>query len=557
MRTLAAQQRGHVLKHVLSKEGTAVNALSTQIACLLIAQFGSDGGIPVNRRPLRQASPQSLVQPSEPTYEGAPAFGQSVADPGQVRQAATAAPDAPARAVQNRPGLDRAEAIVEQLMSWDVTKIEGQPVTLLQCIARAAGTGQQAAAVTAYWRLCEALGRFTQADNELVVLSGISPQSEFEQTQIRAAQRSVDARRAEAHVTLLAAQEKLAEVVGLTSDPLPLPADRPFVGRYQTRLRTMYANRPVPRSLQALDRALPHQLKLIEKRAEAVEANAQLLSELSELHLQGQAPMSPLLSTSRELTEQQDAFLAAVVKYNFQIAAYSQSVVGSRVPAESLVATLIRQPVADGPRMFQDGNVQPAAARQPRLDPQADVGVPTRDVQPAFQANPARERAAGPRSTISGGQTDDGPPAPAFRQDPQAPENLPRNSSAGGGSFRTDVPTGPLPPDANRAFDARGGAPTSAAPPTVSPAFGSQASAPPATAPPATAPPTTAPPAGPVPVVSPPGAPVSAVPSRTPLGSGTGTTFDPSPGPVPENPIRGSGGSFQIGDVPPTAPAPN
>jgi hypothetical protein len=163
----------------------------------------------------------------------------------------------------------------------------------------------------------------------------------------------------------------------------------------------MYLNRPAPRGLRTIDRALPHRLKLIEKRAEAIDANVRLMDDLAALYSRGQAPLSELLGTCRELSDQQDAFLQAVVKYNHQIAAYSQAVVGNRVPAESLVATLIRQPATAVPRMFRDSNVQPAAARQPTLNrgplnTGPGVGRPTAEpagaVRPAFEPVPSQRR---------------------------------------------------------------------------------------------------------------------------------------------------------------------
>jgi hypothetical protein len=215
-------------------------------------------------------------------------------------------------------------------------------------------------------------------------LAGIYPQLEFEQLQIRAAQRSAAAHRAQTRVELLTAQEKLGEVAKLPDETLPLPADRPFVGKYQTRLTTMYARRAIPRQLRKIDRALPHQLKLIEQRADAVDANSRLLSDLAALHQRGQVPLSVLLHTCRELLDQQNAFLHAVVNYNHQIATYSQAVVGVTLPSESLVSTLIRQSSAATARIIRDENVRPAAAEQ--IEPSSvRPAFEPRTSQPAFE----------------------------------------------------------------------------------------------------------------------------------------------------------------------------
>lgn len=370
-----------------------MHAFSSQFVCLLIAQFGSDGGFPADRPSFAPAEPRAVVSAAE----GAPQFQQPTANADRVvPPAANALADTTTVPVHSQTSLARAEALVERFMDWDPDSIEGKSVTLLACVGRAANTGQQAATIQAYWQLCTAIGRYTQTEQELIVLAGISPKFEFEQSQILAAQRSTEARRAQARVDLLAAQEKLGEVAQLPDETLPLPADRPFVGKYQTRLTTMYAGRDIPRQLRSVDRALPHQLRLIEQRAEAVDANARLLNNLAALYQQDQVPLSVLLGTCKELTDQQDAFLQAVVNYNHQIATYSQTVVGTSLPAESLVSTLIRTRAAAAPQLFRDENVLPAAARQPEPRKGFGDGRPTRgdagDVRPAFEAGTSRPR---------------------------------------------------------------------------------------------------------------------------------------------------------------------
>ncbi|HJN12444.1 MAG TPA: hypothetical protein QF564_27435 [Pirellulaceae bacterium] len=356
-------------------------ALSSHIVCLLVAQFGPDSGFPADPPPVTPPVVRSVVpaatvdllnqQPLRTPERTAPPVANTVI-------LASTVP------VHSQKSLARAEALVEQFVGWDPDAIEGESFTLLACVQRAATTGQQSATIRAYWQLCSAIGRYSQAEQGLVTLAGIYPQLEFEQLQIRAAQRSAAAHRAQTRVELLTAQEKLGEVAKLPDETLPLPADRPFVGKYQTRLTTMYARRAIPRQLRKIDRALPHQLKLIEQRADAVDANSRLLSDLAALHQRGQVPLSVLLHTCRELLDQQNAFLHAVVNYNHQIATYSQAVVGVTLPSESLVSTLIRQSSAATARIIRDENVRPAAAEQ--IEPSSvRPAFEPRTSQPAFE----------------------------------------------------------------------------------------------------------------------------------------------------------------------------
>jgi len=378
-----------------------MHAYSTQLVFLLVAQLGPDGGFPTEQ--------PTVVRPADQS----PAFGNR--DPSRYRDPAPGpqhAPEAdpganttsPAGPVHSQSSLARAEGLVEKLVRWESGVIEGNAVTLLECVQRAVTSGQQASTVNAYWELCAAIGHYQQTDHELVVLSGVAPQFEIEQSQIRAAQRSIEARRASARVDLLAAQEKLAELAQLPNETLPLPADRPFVGKYHTRLTTMHAGRAVPRQLRTVDRALPHQLKLIEQRAEAVDAHTRLSRDLAGLYQQGQVPLTTFLSATRDLSNEQTEFLQAVIRYNLEIATYSQAVVGHRLPAESLVSTLIRQPAASAPRIIRDNNVLPAAAQQ--TEPRARRGTPRSstdpagNVRPAFEPNPARQRFGPEEPTI-------------------------------------------------------------------------------------------------------------------------------------------------------------
>jgi hypothetical protein len=349
-----------------------MHTLSLHIVCLLVAQIGPQGypSNPQLETPpvVRSAVPGS----STDVFSQQPpaAISERTAQP-----AAHAAIGTATIPLHSKDSQARAEALVEQFIVWDRGAIEGKPFTLLACVERAATSGRQSATIRAYWQLCMAIGRYHQAEENLVVLAAISPQFKFEQLQLHAAQRSAEARRAQARVDLLSAQEKLGEVAELPDDALPLPADRPFVGKYRTRLTTMYAGRTIPRQLRKVDRALPHQLRLIEQRAEAVDANTRLSSDVALLYQQGQVPLSMFLSTSLELLDQQDAFLSAVVNYNQQIASYSLLVVGTALSSKSLVSTLIRPRSATAPRIFRDRNVLPATSRQ--LEPA--------NVRPAFE----------------------------------------------------------------------------------------------------------------------------------------------------------------------------
>ena len=165
-----------------------------------------------------------------------------------------------------------------------------------------------------------------------------------EAADLRTARAVAAADLSEAVVAVTSAQHDLAEVLLLApSTPLPLPADPPLVGPYRTLFSTLFAGKAAPQRAKMLDQALPLRNQAIEDHAAALAAAEDVLDTALELQTAGQGRLAGVVSALDALVCQQRAFLAAVCRYNHDIADYALVVVSPQTRPEVLVGTLIKQ----------------------------------------------------------------------------------------------------------------------------------------------------------------------------------------------------------------------
>lgn len=272
---------------------------------------------------------------------------------------------------------------------------EGTDVALVDLLRRIGDSGSRQRAVQSYWRLCLAIAEQNFARHEVRYLSELPrPQSQLEESLLTAEVTRAQARQATAALNVLELQEDLGDAGRLEITGLPRPVDRPFVGQYATHFETLFANRTAPTRLKRIDRRLPHQLEVIERRAEAVAAGEQAASQLAQAYGNGEAGLNHVLDSLEQLSRTRRELLADVLSYNEQIAEYSFAVVRPDVPPESLLGTLIRREAAAQPTMLADSKVRRASAEAPVLEPgEVDGSLPLRpiaDPQGSFSSQPAR-----------------------------------------------------------------------------------------------------------------------------------------------------------------------
>ena len=79
-----------------------------------------------------------------------------------------------------------------------------------------------------------------------------------EKKTLDAAREAAKAQWAEAELHAIESQHVLADLLGWPlGEPLPLPADRPHIGTYQTKFDLLFANRQPPVRTRMIDRTLP------------------------------------------------------------------------------------------------------------------------------------------------------------------------------------------------------------------------------------------------------------------------------------------------------------
>ena len=273
-----------------------------------------------------------------------------------------------------------AEMVAEAIAPLPQGKLYGQPLTLLAAVSSATDRRQQLEVTHAYWRLVEAAAGYHSAldyDNRLKQLQPEAGQAGL----LRAAWASSAAMLQEAEVAAVAAQHELAAAVSLPPDAiLPLPADRPHVGKYLTGFDQLFLLGSPPVRARLIDRTLPIRYQAIQQRAMAVRAaEAARAAEVDALGL-GQTDLPAVLASMAEGLRQRRALMASVRRYNDDIADYALATAAPAIDARALVAMLIKpsedsavrraghfEPVPT-PAWRPGGNVPTPAKRPEKID---------------------------------------------------------------------------------------------------------------------------------------------------------------------------------------------
>lgn len=269
-----------------------------------------------------------------------------------------------------------ADLVPEALRLPLGASLVGRPLSLLDALASARGRAEQLDVIRAYWRLALALGEYRLRLDQSCLLRRVAPPRAEDPTVLRSARASAAARQRRAELEAIRAQHELAEAAGLSASlPLPLPADLPHVGPYDTGFDKIYAVRSLPPKARLIDRTLPMWLEAIEKRTAAVQAAEDAFEAVAELYGKGQGDLGGLLACLAECGQQRRALLGEVCRYNQDIADYALTAAGPTVTARELVGMLIKRHPA---------GTQPAA---PVPDSQGPTPAPPR--KPSAPASPA------------------------------------------------------------------------------------------------------------------------------------------------------------------------
>ncbi len=389
---------------------------SSLFAWLLVSQIGGSPSTGVTAAPPPPNPPGQAVPAA--TYPGTPAIGGAlIREPAAVRTGAVSPSAAPPRATA-------AQLLADALSLPPGSTIVGQPVSLASVVATAPERSRQIEAVHAYWRLAEALGDYHLSHERQQRLARL-PAAKDEAADLRTAQAIAAAQIREAEVQVTTAQHDLAEILLLApGTPLPLPADQPLVGPYRTLFAEMFAGKTAPQRARMLDQTLPLRNRAVESHAAALLAAEDALDAAIELQTGGQGRLANVIAALDVQVRQQRAFLAAVCRYNHDIADYALVVVAPQTTPEVLVGTLIKPnrpaglPVASLPSTA----TLPATFQQPI----SAVGVlGSIGVTPAIPNRPTRA----PRPGAAAGQTPGSVGVPPASPVVAPPDPLPNDES--------------------------------------------------------------------------------------------------------------------------------
>ncbi len=224
--------------------------------------------------------------------------------------------------------------------------VDGQTITLAEVLAAVPGSDQRLRATQAYWRLARQVADYRFCVEEANFLEDLpSPQSDSQQVIWASAQASAHAAEARSRLQTVRCQHVLAAFgVRTAADRLPLPADLPFVGVYETRFDALKAQGRASARLARLHAMLPMERQWLQRQAEAVFAADEALRKISRGYQQGQVPITGVLDGLTQLKNERRAFLDAVLGYNESIAEYAMMVASPDLPVQRVVGMLIEVP---------------------------------------------------------------------------------------------------------------------------------------------------------------------------------------------------------------------
>lgn len=275
--------------------------------------------------------------------------------PGAAPPGAAAEKSAPLAPIETPPAREgEAEALVRRLADPAQFALPGAPTRLAELISRLIDRRQQIEATQVYWQLSAAVAEYRVCSECIAGLQQLLPPEGAPPSPgdaiIAARLAAAEARLREAEAQVLAEQYLLADLTrwtapGATPNALPLPADLPHVGAYDTKFQEIYGGRVAPPRAYLLDRSLPLRLRSLEMRAAAVTAATHAVEADFDAFGKQQLDQVVVLDSIAELARQQRAFLVSVRDYNRDIAEYALSVAPASLSVAKLVGLLI--PPAD------------------------------------------------------------------------------------------------------------------------------------------------------------------------------------------------------------------
>lgn len=315
------------------------------------------------------ADADSAAETPQPTLADEAGAGQTAAD-----SAAPANPFAGAASAADASGLAEAPAAETsvlvagpkpaELMRTLLTppqigQLPGVPVTLGDAVRGATTRADQTERAQSYWNLSAAVTQYYLAlreNSELALLrQGVAAPAAAWSEAAEDFARHEELARQLATAAQLRVHALMGNAAGVS---LPLPADAPHCGRYNTRYGEIFIGREEPAASQ-LNFVLPLLQAELTSGARRVADATEWMTYVSE-HREPANDGTGLLYAYELVVQRRRAFVEAAREFNNQIAAYTELAAPDQLGPDRLVAMLIR--VSNPAGATSEAAVEPASA---------------------------------------------------------------------------------------------------------------------------------------------------------------------------------------------------
>jgi hypothetical protein len=233
----------------------------------------------------------------------------------------------------------KPSSIMKQMMTPPPgSQLAGTPATLIEVVSGARSRQEQSQRIEAYWDLCSSV-----ADYYL----GVLEQGEMQTLRTKVPRAGAAMQQAEAKFAVrlgtskqaaVASQRRLASMLGQVGS-LPLPADLPHCGSYQSRYEEIFAGQP---HVEAQDLALLLPMRYAELKEYAA-AVVQTRASLDMIASNDNGDGTTTLRALELLALERRAFVQLARDYNRRIARYAELSTPGEIGAERLVGLLIKR----------------------------------------------------------------------------------------------------------------------------------------------------------------------------------------------------------------------
>ena len=319
------------------------------------------------------AAQPAASTPETPAGASVPLRYESAPDGTATAEAAGSAPAPTQRSVL--AAFAKPSDLMQLLMKPPAAvQLRGIPLTLGETVRDARTRQEQTARAKAYWDLAAAVGDYYLAVLENTELNVLSQSVATPATQWQARLKEAQDRVVAGQQAAQASQLRLHQLLGrATGGSLPLPADIPHCGRYNTEYEVIFASQPnaIARQLSEL---MPMRYAALRSQAQAV-ADAEAWRDQRSQQRNPAGDGLALLKAQDLLSLQRRTFLSTAREYNQEIAEYTELAAPAEVTPDRLVAMMIRTSSTGDTLRSRPSGVEQASAQEPQTPASVDVQV--------------------------------------------------------------------------------------------------------------------------------------------------------------------------------------